>query len=279
MKISICIPIYNAEKYLSSAIQSVLNQTYKDYELILLNDGSNDASLNIMNKFAQSDNRIKVINDGLNKGLVFRLNQSVNLAKGEYYVRMDADDIMFPERLEKQIEAMCSDDDIALVHSAAVSINAENEVLGIKININPERYKTSIAHPTVMARRSFFLENPYDKDFSQMEDLELWHRTSPVYKFAYIPEPLLFYREDSGLVSVKHKKMYPGLKRFCEKYKIKGWKRAKILIFSLAKRVIYRLLEMLNLSSFLIHQRFMKISAEEQKKFKDILEKSVNGRI
>lgn len=101
--ITIAIPAYNCEEYIDYAIQSVINQTYKNWELLLLDDGSTDGTLKKLKTY-QTDNRIKVISDGLNKGLVFRLNQSIDLAHGQYYARMDADDIMSIHRIQYQID-------------------------------------------------------------------------------------------------------------------------------------------------------------------------------
>jgi len=102
--ISIGISIYNAEKYLVDAINSVLEQTYENWELVLVDDGSTDNSLKIAQEFAIKDNRIRVISDGLNKKLPARLNQIINEAKYDYIARMDADDVMHPQRLEKQLQ-------------------------------------------------------------------------------------------------------------------------------------------------------------------------------
>ena len=96
------IPFYNAEKYLDYAIRSVLNQTYTNWKMTLIDDGSTDSSLALARKYT-SDTRVKVISDGRNKGLVYRLNELVKLSDCKYFVRMDADDIMHPQRLEKQL--------------------------------------------------------------------------------------------------------------------------------------------------------------------------------
>ena len=104
MFVTIAIPVYNGESYLRDAIQSVVNQTFQDWELYLVNDGSTDGSLAIMQEYALRDIRIKVIDDGQNKGLVTRLNQSIEIAVGKYYARMDADDINDFNRFEKEVE-------------------------------------------------------------------------------------------------------------------------------------------------------------------------------
>ena len=101
--ISIGIPIYNAEAYLEDAIKSILAQTHELWELILIDDGSTDASLTIAKRFAESDHRIKVISDGINKKLPARLNQLIEEANYDYIARMDADDLIHPDRLAIQL--------------------------------------------------------------------------------------------------------------------------------------------------------------------------------
>ena len=99
--ISVGIPVYNAEKFLEKTIRSVLNQSYKNFELIITDDGSSDKSVDIVKSF--NDSRITLIADGENRGISYRLNQQIRLAKGKYFFRMDADDLMFPERIFTQV--------------------------------------------------------------------------------------------------------------------------------------------------------------------------------
>ena len=274
MKVTIAIPIYNAEKYLKEAIQSVLNQTYSDFELILLNDGSKDGSLSIIEEFEKKDSRIKIVNDGQNRGLIYRLNQLIDLATGEYYVRMDADDIMFPERVEKQLKYLESNPNIDLVHSFAVSINLNSEIIGVKNNID----NNAITHPTVMAKKEFFSANKYEEGYFQMEDFELWYRTKNKYNFYCIQEPLLFYREDGAKISLKHKKMYLGLLKFCKNYKFKFFQKAKIIFYNKIKYLSYLILEELKLERILINKRFEKLSDKNKKEYLKILKFAI-GRI
>ena len=101
--VTIAIPIYNAEKYLRYAIQSCINQTYQNWELLLMCDGSTDKSDEIATDLSLQDSRIVLINDHKNLGLPARLNETINMARGEFYVRMDADDIMAVDRVETQV--------------------------------------------------------------------------------------------------------------------------------------------------------------------------------
>lgn len=189
---TIAILFYNSEKYLSYAVQSVLNQTFQDWELLLIDDGSNDSSLQIAQSFANKDVRIRVISDGENKGLAARLNESILLARGEFYARMDDDDIMSVNRIERQVKFFVDNPCVDVVGSSAMLINENNEVVG---SGNMEGVKSGFIHPTVMGKRSWFVNNLYNEQFRRCQDTELWLRTSRNSCFFNIPEPLLFYRE------------------------------------------------------------------------------------
>ena len=165
--ISIGIPFYNAEKYLKFAIQSVITQSYQNWELILVDDGSSDNSLEVAQEFALKDARIRVICDGRNKKLPYRLNQLVVESKGEFIARMDADDVMHPERLEKQLAFLENNKNFDLVSSGLISINNFNQVKGYRCvselysDFNVPKLSYPIVHPSVMARKSWYLRNQY----------------------------------------------------------------------------------------------------------------------
>lgn len=205
--ISIGIPFYNAQQYLGYAIGSVLSQTYENWELILVNDGSTDNSLNIANMYAEKDSRIRVISDGRNKKLPYRLNQLIEESTGDFIARMDADDIMHPERLEKQLEFLEENERYDLVSTGLISIDNYNRIQGYrKVDHLYDGFsilKTSYAvvHPSVMARRSWFERNKYSEEYPRAEDFELWTRTinNKDFKMAVLPDLLLYYREEGNL--------------------------------------------------------------------------------
>jgi len=207
MIISIGIPFYNAEKYLENAICSVLAQTYKCWELILIDDGSSDSSLAIANMYATKDPRIRVISDGQNKKLPYRLNQIIHEARYDFIARMDADDIMHPERLEKQLSFLETNKSYDLVSTGLVSIDNDNIVKGYrKVESLYDDFlsiKTSypIVHPSIMARRSWFERNKYSEEYPRAEDFELWTRaiSNNDFKMAILPDLLLYYREEGNL--------------------------------------------------------------------------------
>ncbi len=147
--ITIGLPVYNCEKYIKDCIDSILNQTYSEFKLIIVNDGSIDNSVLIVSQY--SDPRIVFINDGENKGLSFRLNQITELVDTKYLVRMDADDIMHPKRLEKQLAILENNSEIDLIGSNAFTINGNSEVIGVRLNIADSIVEVeSFIHPTVM---------------------------------------------------------------------------------------------------------------------------------
>lgn len=199
--LTIGLPFYNAEKTLDWAIRSIANQTYGDFECLLINDGSTDASLKIAWRHAAVDARFKVIDDGANKGLVFRLNQVASLASGEWIVRMDSDDIMHPDRLLKQVELLRKNPAPDLVVCDVVIIDINNEPVSIRRHDKAgiESAKTflkhgGLIHPTVIMAKKWLLANPYDSTFPRAEDRELWCRKLQTLKVGFVREPLFFYR-------------------------------------------------------------------------------------
>ena len=117
--VSIGMPVFNCEKTLNIAVQSILNQTYSNWELILIDDGSEDKTLEIANSF--QDSRIKVIADGRNQQLPIRLNQAIALSRGKYFARMDGDDVSYPERLQRQVEYLEQHPEIDLLGTGSIN--------------------------------------------------------------------------------------------------------------------------------------------------------------
>lgn len=209
--ISIGIPIYNAEEHLELAINSVLAQSYPYWELILIDDGSTDNSLKIANRFAEKDKRVRVIHDGENKKLPYRLNQIIDESKFEFIARMDADDVMHPDRLNIQLQFLREHLDIDIVSTGLISINNNNKVYGYRYseklfhNITQFQSSYPIAHATILARKSWYLRNKYDNDYPRAEDYELWCRASLKrdLNIATLPNLLYYYREEGNINATK----------------------------------------------------------------------------
>ncbi len=196
------MPSYNPGARLYLAINSIIHQTFLDYELIIIDDGSFDNSLEMAKSF--NDSRIRIYSDGMNKGLSYRLNQGIFLAKAKYIVRMDADDIAFPTKLQKQIDFLESNPDVDLVGSRAIVFKDEDfSLIGLlpfsmKHNeIIAKPWKTiPMPHPTWMAKTSWFKENKYKiPEVRRAEDQELLLRTYPDSQFHCLDEVLLAYRQ------------------------------------------------------------------------------------
>ncbi len=198
--ISIGLPFFNAESTLASAVQSIRQQSFTNWELLLLDDGSTDASLEIARSF--NDLRIHLVSDGRNQGIAARLNQAVALARGKYFFRMDSDDLSFPERLEKQFDFLELHADVDLVASNVIYFKSASEILGT-LNVSTSHEAIAIRpwtgfympHPSWGGRRTWFLANPYDGRHNGAEDQELLYRTHGHSRFACLAEPLLGYRE------------------------------------------------------------------------------------
>ena len=163
--ISIGIPFFNPGKYFLPAINSILKQTYKDFELILIDDGSTDDSLSLARSI--KDSRVRVISDGFNLGLPARLNQIIKLATGDFIARMDADDLCSLTRLQKQLDILLLDNNLDAVFTGCCSIDNNCKIIGVsgkESNLQIElkqllKGNTGILHASMLARREWCLRN------------------------------------------------------------------------------------------------------------------------
>jgi len=213
--ISIIMSVYNSERYLSVAIDSILNQTYKNFEFIIINDGSTDNTLSMLTKYKEKDNRIILINRE-NRGLTYSLNEGINIAKGEYIARMDADDIALPSRLKKQINLM-EEKQLDICGSHFFIMNKYGKIVDCSIVpiernsfLNYLCITTPFAHPSVMIRKSFMTQYQlyYGKSqYRSAEDYALWIEFWKVgAKFGNVDDFLLKYREFKDSLSKLNRK-------------------------------------------------------------------------
>ena len=256
--VTIAIPIYNAERFLIDAIQSVVNQTYKDWILYLINDGSTDKSIDIMREFATYDNRIKIIDDGLNKGLITRLNQSIAMTDSKFYARMDADDIMSVTRIEEQVQFLESHPEIDVLGTSIMTIDNHNNIIG---SGGVSGKVQGFIHPTIMGRTEWFKNNTYSEWAVRAEDKELWCRTVSKSNFWALDKPLLFYRE-FGVPTLRKTLMTQKtlLKIFLryKQYK-KSWIWAiKNIILVIIKMCTYIFFAMIGNIEFIVRRRSRK---------------------
>jgi glycosyltransferase involved in cell wall biosynthesis len=201
--ISVILPVYNGAPYLDEAIVSILKQTHDNFELIVINDGSTDESLEILEKYAAQDNRIIIINRQ-NKGLVYSLNEGILKAKGKYIARMDADDVSDISRLESQIEYI-EKHNLDICGGHYLLIDDEGRINGLNVvPISHEMctlsllFKVPFAHPSVMIRKRFLDENSLEygqSAYKIAEDLDLWLRMQKCgARFGNVDSVVLKYR-------------------------------------------------------------------------------------
>ena len=190
--ISVIMSVYNSDMYLSDAIESILKQSYTNLEFIIINDGSNDNSLSIINHYKEQDSRIIVINQE-NQGLTKSLNNGAKIAKGEYIARQDADDISMQDRFFNFIHYI-EDGDIDIYSTPAYTINETNEIKKIipnffRRNGFKERlldFNNSMVHGTLIIKSKILKINLYNENFRFSQDFELYHRLIGIgYKISY----------------------------------------------------------------------------------------------
>lgn len=244
--ITIAIPFYNAENYLADAIRSVFAQTYQNWELILIDDGSTDGSL----KIAQSvkDPRVKVVSDGINRRLATRLNEVTKMAEYDFIARMDADDLIFPERLERQMQYFNNDPNLDIVTTGVYSVKNDLSVKGIRgwnyeyptFNDVVEK-KTPVVHAALIAKKSWYQRHPYDETLRVAQDLDLWLRASSIsdFKIKSITDPLYIYREENNITSDKILRAYKNERDMLFKYS-SGFLTLKRLLILYFKTIVIK---------------------------------------
>lgn len=204
-EVSIIMPVYNGEMYLGEAIESILNQTYTNFEYLIINDGSTDNSLDIIDKYARKDKRIVAISRE-NKGLVASLNEGIALAKGKYIARMDADDISLPNRIEQELRYLEENSDVDILGSNIEIIGdvdkerKEGYIKWFNSSLNETNIEEkflegcALSHPSVMIKKQLFAHLKYRDNYCA-EDYDLWMRAlKQGFKIRKIEEVLLQYR-------------------------------------------------------------------------------------
>ncbi|MEX2006657.1 MAG: glycosyltransferase [Candidatus Saccharimonadales bacterium] len=207
-KVTVLMPVYNGQRYLKQAIEGILNQTYKDFEFLIIDDGSTDKSKSIIRRYAKKDPRIRLISRP-NKGLVATLNEGLDKASGEYIARMDCDDISLKKRLKIEVEYLDANPDVALVGSNYTIVDEHGKrLVDTNVFTHPDDLKLCLVtcnqygHGSVMIRKSALNKvGNYDKGVGHLEDYDLWIRISHVAKVANIEEPLYQWRKTADSIT------------------------------------------------------------------------------
>jgi glycosyltransferase involved in cell wall biosynthesis len=212
VKVSVIMPVYNAKDYIEDTIDSILRQTFEDFEFLIIDDCSTDESYELMSKY--SDDRIKLFRNDENLGYIKTLNLLLKIVRGEYVVRQDNDDISLPSRIEKQVEFMESNLDVGVCGSNALLFgNLNKKTFMPTTDIDCKVYmifNNPVLHPTSIIRKSVlnkFGQNVYDGNFMPAEDFYLWLQISKFSKIVNLPDTLIKYRVHSNNTSSLNKQL------------------------------------------------------------------------
>ena len=284
--VTIGLPFLNPGEWIKEAIQSIFAQSFQDWELILMDDGSTDGSLELARRI--QDPRVHVVSDGKHLGLVTRLNQITQLASGKYLARMDADDLMHPERIVKQYNLLESNTQVDVVDTGAFVLNKEGHPVGLR-GTSPD-LPTPLAllkwegflHPSIMARREWLLSHQYDPAYPRAEDRELWARTFKSSKFAHIQEALYFYRFVGNVRPRLYLASYSSERKVLLKHgpNLVGWPTTVALyIRSLAKSTVLLGLSSLKKEQLVTSRTYSSIDETSLSRAVEILQKIREQRV
>lgn len=212
--LSVAMSVYNGERFLESAIESVLAQDFTDFEFLIVDDGSSDATAEILRAYAARDSRVRPLVRE-NRGLVASLNQLLELARAPLVARMDADDLAMPERFSTQVAYLAAHPEVGVLGSWTTDIDEYNQPCTAGPEDHPLTHEEFVhnvshggpllAHPAVMYRRDVVLSvGGYHKAFRHCEDFDLWLRLADRTRIANLPQRLLRYRHYAGQVSQRH---------------------------------------------------------------------------
>lgn len=280
--ITIGIPAFNASHYIGDCLNSILNQSYTDFEVIVTDDGSTDNTTQVVQRFR--DNRIRLLTDQRNIGISARINQQVDMARGRFFCRMDADDVMFESRLKKQLDFMIAHPETDVIGSQAVVIDETNNIMGYRF-CNPEFSRGSslreilFIHPSIFGKTEWFRKNRYNNTYDGVEDYLLWNTSLANSRFSILTEPLIFYRDPGSSTPEKYlfrqKQIRQALKKLYRNTDISWFELISLIIKSMFKSIVFGSLSFFRLNSLLIKRRNQKVSLFERNIYSEELNKSL----
>lgn len=223
-KVSVVMSVYNDSSHLKEAVDSILGQTYSDFEFLIADDGSTDSSDKILDEYATKDARVKVFHQK-NIGLTKTLNNLIKQSKGEYIARMDSDDISLSDRFAEEVKFLDENLSVAVISCFAKVIDADSKEIGEhRPGVTNDQIKKLIffsgqlCHPAVMFRKQAFLSiGGYDENFKYAQDLKLWFKFITSFKVANLPKFLFLWRKTSngiGVEKFKEQQKFAQLARF-----------------------------------------------------------------
>lgn len=233
--VSVCLPVYNSEAYVAEAVESILQQTFSDFECIIIDDGSSDRSLEILRPYAAQDSRITIISQE-NRGQPATRNRMLHMARGEFIAVMDADDIALPDRLAGQTAFLQAHPQVVWVGGAYDILDGQARFLTtMRLAETNEEIQsllrdghTSFLHPTAMIRRSALLQvGGYDETYLTAADLDLWLKLAEVGEVANLSQSVLKYRVHTESISQRNRdqQWQNAARAFDESWQRRGWAR------------------------------------------------------
>ena len=211
-RVTVMMSVYNGDKYLREAVDSILSQTFADFELLVIDDASTDSSPQILESY--SDARIRVVRNEFNLGLTKSLNKGLALAEGAYIARMDADDISLPQRLERQVDYLNAHPECGMVACLYETIDENGNVVRIRSGWQPSSeqlhveliFQNCFPHAVATFRADVAREiGGYDERFLRSQDMDMWFRLSRRSTVCLLPEALLKYRDTKANISNAHR--------------------------------------------------------------------------
>jgi len=286
MKVTIGLPVYNTRPFLADALRSIFAQTHRDWELIAVDDGSTDGSIEIVE--AVKDPRVRVIRGDVRLGLPARLNQMVDLARGEYFVRMDSDDMMYPERIERQLAHLRENPSIDLLGTGTYAIDLENKPVGAR-GLAPRVMTPRLVldhgpmiHATAVGKLAWFRANRYDNFRRRGQDRELFCRVHRHTVFAHIPEPLYLVRELGTVTLGKYVAVCAVQRRLLRQY---GREMAgtsgmlALMLKTTLKELIYRICFLTHTERYVIKRRNKPLTETQRREFDDVVRRIASTRV
>ncbi len=205
--VTIVLPVYNGERFLTKSIDSIINQTYKNYELIIVDDSSIDATSKIIKYYSDKDSRIKSITNMTNKGLPYSLNRGFELSKGDYLTWTSDDNMYHEQAIEKMVSFLAQNEDCGLVFADMNLVDENDEIIGSRITEHQNIYSRNCVGACFMYRSECKeIIGDYDEKKGLVEDYDYWLRIASIYRIERIPEVLYDYRYHNNSLTIKKMK-------------------------------------------------------------------------
>ena len=282
--ISIGMPVYNTESTIRAAIRSIQLQTYPHWELIVIDDGSIDQTLETIREIR--DSRIRILCDGQHKSVPQRLNEAVRVSRGEYFARMDGDDISYPERLTQQLAYFSEHPEMDVVGAWVLVFGKAGTALGKRAKTlgSVWRYRfmletIPLAHPTFFGKTTWFKERGYPEWSTHFQDQQLLYQSLASAHLGVVPQILLGYREEGLTIRKQFRYRLSYARSFNSLRSSIGLPRTALALAAQAGKLAFETLAIATgLEYRLLRHRVQRVTTEEQRAWDDIWQ-AVNKRV